>query len=107
MKYVVRSIARQDILRQFLYLLDQDAAKVAHRFLEAVETTLAKLTHHPRIGTPKKLKDPRLKGLRRWPVQGFEIIEIYYLLAEDCLKVIRVLHSKRDIARIFNEKIEP
>lgn len=106
MKFVIRPSARQDILRQFLYLLDHDAPEAAKRFLEAADATISKLACQPHIGTPKKLKNPRLKGLRRWPVDGFEVIGIYYLLVEDVMRVIRVLHGKRDIDRVLNEQTE-
>ena len=106
MKFVIRPTARQDILNQYLYLLDKDAPTAAERFLDAVETTISKLSQQPTIGACKKFKNPRLQGLRRWPVDGFEVIGIYYLLAEDIMRVIRVLHGKRDIERILDEHAE-
>ena len=106
MKFVIRPAARQDILKQFLYLLEKDASAAAARFLAAVETTISKLSQQPTIGAPKKFKNPRLQGLRRWPVDGFEVVGIYYLLAEDVLRVIRVLHGKRHIERILGEQTE-
>ncbi len=101
MKSVIRSAARRDILDQFLYLIDQNVPHVAERFIDAVDKTIAKLTKRPRIGAPKKLNDPRLKGLRAWPVRGFEAVRIYYLISEDVLRVVRVLHGKRDIDRLL------
>ncbi len=101
MKSVIRSTARQDILNQFFYLIDQNVPHVAERFIDAVDETIAKLTKRPRIGAPKKLKDPRLEGLRGWPVSGFEAVRIYYLVSEDVLLVVRVLHGKRDVDRLL------
>jgi toxin ParE1/3/4 len=101
MKSVVRSAARQDILDQFLYLIDQNVTHVAERFIDAVDETIAALTKRPRIGAPKKLKDPRLQGLRKWPVRGFEAIWVYYLVSGGILRVVRVLHGKRDVDRLL------
>lgn len=101
MKAVIRSAARQDILDQFLYLIDQNVPHVAERFIDAVDETIAKLTKRPRIGAPKKLKDPRLQGLRGWPVSGFEAVRIYYLASDNALQVVRILHGKRDIDRLL------
>ena len=43
MKRIIRSAARDDILRQFrYYLVDQARPEVAHRFVEAVEKTIGK-----------------------------------------------------------------
>jgi len=38
-------------------------------------------------------------------VTGFEAIRIYYLLDEDTLRVIRILHGKRDVKRILNGEV--
>lgn len=101
MKLVIRPAAKQDILRQFQYLLNKDAPEAAVRFLEVVDRTLLKLSHQPRLGAPKRFKNLRLAGLRRWPVAGFEVVGIYYLLTKDILRVVRVLHGKRDIDRVL------
>ncbi len=61
MKSAIRPAARQDILDQFLYLIDQNVPYVAEHFIDAVDETISKLTKRPSIGAPKKLKDPRWK----------------------------------------------
>lgn len=102
MKPVIRPAAKEDILRHFLYLLDQEAPEAAARFIEAVDRTIIKLAARPSIGAPKKFKNPRLAGLRRWPVDGFEAVGIYYISVKDILRVVRILHGKRDIDRIMD-----
>jgi hypothetical protein len=44
----------------------------------------------PGIGVPKLIENPKLAGLRSWPVAGFTSIRIYYLVAGNTLRVIRV-----------------
>ncbi|MBI2119491.1 MAG: hypothetical protein HYT97_07695 [Elusimicrobia bacterium] len=44
MKFIIRSTARQDILNQFLYLIDQGVPNVANRFIDAVDETISRLT---------------------------------------------------------------
>ena len=104
MKSVIRPAARQDILDQFLHLNDRNVPLVAERFIGAVDETIAALTKNPRIGAPEKLNNPRLQGLRRWPVSGFEGVWIYYLVSEDVLQVVRVLHGKRDVDRLLRRR---
>ena len=101
MKAVIASAARRDILDQFLYLTDENVPRVAERFIDAVDESIAKLTKRPLMGAPKKLKDPRLQGLRVWPVSGFEAVRIYYLVSQEAVRVVRVLHGKRDIDRLL------
>jgi len=47
------------------------------------------------------MKSPRLAGLRTWPIEGFDDMKIYYLVADDALTVVRILHGRRDIERIL------
>ena len=105
MKHVIRSAASDDIIRQFRhYLVDQDRPQVANRFLEAVERTINDIIRMPNAGAPKILANEALADLRSWPVKGFEAIRIYYLLKEDLVLVVRVLHGKRDINRILEKE---
>lgn len=47
MTFVFRSAARQDILNQFLYLIDQGVPDAATRFMEAVNSSIVNLTSQP------------------------------------------------------------
>ena len=77
MTYIIRSAARDDILRQFrYYLVDRDAPEAANRFLEAVQETVEQLIRTPKMGAPKYLGNETLRDLRSWPVRGFENIRV-------------------------------
>ncbi len=41
------------------------------------------------------------RELRKWPVQGFPNILIFYRVDGNCLDVVRVLHGSRDVESIF------
>jgi toxin ParE1/3/4 len=101
-KYVIRSGARRDILRQYeWYLVEKDAEEVAKRFIAAVDAAVAEICRQPGIGAPKRLSNAKLVGLRSWPVKGFPEIRVYYLTAEGVVRVVRVLHGKRDIVPLL------
>ena len=105
MKVYVRSAAREDILRQFrYYLVDKDAAPAAERFVDAVQSAIDELRRNPEIGAPRHLSAPELKGLRSWPVPDFPAIRIYYIHAADSLRIVRVLHGKRDVSVLLEEE---
>jgi toxin ParE1/3/4 len=94
----VRHSAREDILRQYEYYLSEaDDELVAARFLSAVESAIERVCRQPGIGAPKALRNLKLAGLRSSPVGGFSDIRVYYLVSEQVLRVVRVLHGKRDI----------
>lgn len=104
MNVSIRSAAREDILRQyFYYLIEKDAARAAERFLEAVQSAIELLCQTPAAGTPKILENPSLLGLRTWPVPGFPAMRVYYIHSEDGLRILRVLHGKRDINPLLEE----
>jgi len=48
-----------------------------------------------------------LQNLRSWPVAGFEVIRIYYLVDHEVIHVIRVLHGKRDLKSILDATGQP
>jgi plasmid stabilization system protein ParE len=91
--------AEGNIIRQFrYYLVDQDEPAVAFRCREAVAESLEQLKPHPRMGT---LFQGSISGLRSWPVRGFEAVRIYYVEVPGCLRVVRILHGKRNVRRIL------
>jgi len=105
-KAVIRPRAQDDVLRQFRwYLVEQDAPDAAFRFVEAVEASVEQLVHMPNICAPRELRNSALKGLRFWPVKEFDEFLIFYLVVEgDTVKVLRILHGKRDLDRILKKE---
>jgi toxin ParE1/3/4 len=103
-KYVIRPNAKDDILRQYRYYLLEGALDEANSFLDAVDESIGVLRGMPEIGAPKLLRNPALAGLRSWPVAGFEDILIIYIVQPDTLRVVRVLHGKRDIKKILGRE---
>jgi plasmid stabilization system protein ParE len=94
--------AEADIVRQIRYYrVDQDAPAAAFRFREALIESMEQLKPHPRIGT---LFQGSIPGLRSWPVKGFEAIRIYYVELPGCLRVVRILHGKRNVRRILKQE---
>jgi toxin ParE1/3/4 len=106
-KPVIRPAARDDILRQFrYYLLDQNLPNLAERFLTAVRKSIDEIARMPAAGAPRRLSREALRGLRSWPIKGFEDVRVYYLLHEGGVHVIRILHGKRDINGILENRPE-
>lgn len=105
MNAVIRPRAQDDILRQFRwYLVEQNAPDAAFRFVEAVEASVEQLVRLPNMGAPRELRNPSLKGLRFWPVKEFDEFLIFYLVNEETVRVVRILHGKRDVGRILNKE---
>jgi plasmid stabilization system protein ParE len=77
--------------------------EIALRFREAVKDTVGLLREHPLIGRRYPLRNPRLQNLRSWPVMGIEAIHICYLSEMTAIRVIRILHQKRNVRRILEK----
>ena len=71
---------------------------------DSVQSVIDFLPTMPGAGTPKILENSRLQGLRSWPVPGFPAIRVYYLNTGDELRIVRVLHGKRDINSLLEEE---
>jgi plasmid stabilization system protein ParE len=97
--------AETDIIRQFrYYLVHEDAPAVAVRFREAVIDSVEQLKSYPYMGT---VFHGSIPGLRTWPVRGFEAFRIYYMEGAGSLRVVRILHGKRDVRRILKQEKLP
>jgi toxin ParE1/3/4 len=103
-KHVIRSAAKDDILRQFRYCLLEDALDAAAQFLDAVDQSIESICAMPHIGAPKQFKNPNLSGLRFWAVKGFEDILIFYIVQPEDLRVVRILHGRRDTKKLLEQE---
>lgn len=104
MKLFIQEAAERDILLQVEWYADKGLADIARRFHAAVLSAIDALLVMPEAGPPKTISNPRLAGLRSWPVKGFDEFWVYYLVRPELLTVVRVLHSKRDIGTILERQ---
>ena len=88
--------AKRDVFECALYLADTAGVPTAERFMDAIEKTQARIADNPAVGSPRAFPDPRLRGLRQWPVRGFRNYLVYYVLSSDDVRIVRVLHAARD-----------
>ena len=58
----------------------------------------------PGMGRLYPLTNPRLEGLRKWSVKGFEKHLIFYLSFDDYIEIVRILHAARDIEAILEQE---
>lgn len=67
----------------------------------AYYATVDEIANSPGLGSPWPTTRKRINNLRYWPVQGFKHILIFYRESQGELVVMRVLHSRQNISRIF------
>ena len=103
MRLVIQPAARSDILKQIAYYAEVGRDDVAERFLANTQLSFERILSVPHSGAPKQFENAALEGLRSQPIMGFEITRIYYLVRDDAILVIRVLHGRRDVEGILSD----
>ena len=101
MKFIRTPAAQADLWSQWDWYVDQGAPQIADKFFDAVEKSFRSIQKSPFAPAPRRHRNPRLDGLRAWPVKGFDEIRIYYFARDDRIIIARVLHDKRDVASIL------
>src|SRR5436190_882799 len=96
---IVHDEARFDVI-EIAYYIAEDSLDAADRFVDAIDAAYKRLADLPGIGTTRAYGNPKLAGLRMWRVPGFKTYLIFYRATDSELHVIRVLHGRRDIARL-------
>jgi toxin ParE1/3/4 len=92
--------AERDLEDHFVYI-GMDSLDAAERFLLAAERAFESLAAMPGIGSSYRSLDPRLSGLRFFPIKGFGKYLVFYRPLAQGIEIVRVLHGARDIAAIL------
>jgi toxin ParE1/3/4 len=93
----LRPAAERDVDATADYYASEGDPDVALRFLNAVEEAFRHIVAFPEAGSPVSTFNPRLAGLRFWPVSGFERHLVFYVSEPKRVDVLRVLHGARDL----------
>ena len=94
--------AWQDALEIAEYIRT-DNPDAASRFVPALEVTCTQIIALPSIGSTRTFQRKDLQGVRMLPVTGFEDYLIFYTAIQKSVRVLRVLHTARDVPTIFKE----
>ena len=73
-------------------------------FIDAVERAFERLAAMPEIGPVRQFRNPRLLGIRMWPVLAFRNYLIFYRIAADEIQILRILHAARDLESVLEEE---
>ena len=100
MKYRILDDADAD-LKEFAVYLGRQQEDLDVRFLDAAASTFELLLESPTLGNRVESRLPRMRGVRRWHVDGFREHVIFYRVLDDGIEILRVVHSASDWARRF------
>jgi toxin ParE1/3/4 len=96
-----RARAMRDLTEHYVYLAEHAGIETAERFLLNADKSFGDLSRHPGMGAPLVLRSPKLAGLRKWVVSGFENVLIFYLPCPGGVSIVRVLHAAQDWWRLL------
>jgi toxin ParE1/3/4 len=94
--------AKQDLLEHVLYLAEINP-DLADRFIDASEMAFEKLAQMPLKGKPQSFQSPKLKGVRRWFIPGFDKYLVFYRPIKGGIELLRVLHGMQDVATVMDK----
>jgi toxin ParE1/3/4 len=84
----------------------RDNPDAADRVVEAAFRTFAELAATPEMGVRGRFKNPRLAGVRFFPVSEFENYLIFYRPLAPGVQVLHVFHGARDVRTLLEESPE-
>lgn len=94
--------ADADIAAALDHYLSQEAPEAAQAFIDALEETFELLKRHPHIGSTRLGAESRLPNLLSYTLKRFPYI-VCYIVTEQAVVVIRVLHAQRDIPALLKD----
>jgi toxin ParE1/3/4 len=97
---LIRAAARADLADHYRWLATEAGIDTAERFLAAADREFAKLAGRPGLGVRLRLSNRHLARLRKWRVDGFENVLIFYERRAAGVSIVRVIHAARDWWRL-------
>lgn len=96
-RVLIRPQAVREIDAQAAYLVRQASPAVARRFHAALREAFDRLAALPDLGAPWESENPRLAGIRTYPVPGFRRRLLFSRAAEEAVEILHLFHGARDV----------
>jgi len=91
-----RAIAKRDLVEPYVYRPSMPTMRPRNGFLANAGESFTDLSRNPGMGAPLSRRSPKLAGLRKSRVSGFEKFLIFYPPSPDGVSIVRVLHAAQD-----------
>ena len=89
--------SRSDLVEILLYIR-RDNNRAARRLLDTINDKLNLLAEFPGLGQPR---DELGRSLRSFPIGDYLL---FYRPMKDGIELVRVLHGRRDLRKLFRKK---
>ena len=98
----IRPAASEDIDEIVDYLVGE-SVPTAQGFVRDLQKCFDLLTENPKIGVQREYRSVALSGMWIFPLKEFSTYLVFYLSDDQTIDIVRVLHGKRDIERLFGQ----
>jgi toxin ParE1/3/4 len=102
--YAASALADLDNIEDDLLQVGTHVLRLFHRRLARA---LGLYERFPHAAEEYRPPDPRFPGMRHFVIRRFESYVVFYEPVADGIRVIRVLHSARNFATLFNPPADP
>jgi toxin ParE1/3/4 len=93
---IVTAQARRDLNEQVRWFRQQADRDIARKFALNANQTFQNLAVQPALGPEIDSENPNLVAVRKWRVDGFPKLLIFYTVKGRRVAIIRVLHTAQD-----------
>jgi toxin ParE1/3/4 len=83
------------------YFRRKAGLEVAVKFIDHAETAFNQLAKMPGLGAKLGFKERRFADIRRWQIDGFDRLVIYYRETANGIQVVRVRDGGQAFATMF------
>jgi toxin ParE1/3/4 len=94
--YIVDPAAERDLDAYTDYLIAEAGSGPATDFVECARRSFLAIAATPGIGPTISSRNLRLSGLRKWRIEKFPKLLIFYVPQANAVEIIRVLHAAQD-----------
>ncbi len=98
------AVVADDLPGIYAYIA-RDNPAAAERVLDAVAETFAQIAKLPESGIVYPSRNPRMKGVRMLPVNGFNKYLVFYRTEADVIRILYVVHGARHLPRLFGGEL--
>jgi toxin ParE1/3/4 len=84
--------------------ISKDNLEVALRVYARIREAFEFVATHPGAGAKCEVVNPRLIGLRYWPVTNYRNYLVLYRPLDDGAEILRVIHGAQDLARLVPDR---
>lgn len=96
LKVVIRAAAKRDMARYYGWLASEAGVDTAERFMAAADSAFGELANNPGLGAEIGSRNLRLARIRKWRIDGFRRMIVFYIPSPDTIQVVRVANAAQD-----------